>query len=596
MGSRQRWISLACVALALTLTPASQPAYPGGNGLIAFWDYGDVYVVNPTGGAARNLTEDLEGFFGAPSWSPDGSKLAFSGPELSTGSFRACRECSVIYTMNADGSGKKRLARIRGSAFAYPAWSPDGKRLAYTRKSSIFVMNADGSGKRQIRDLPGISVESPVWSPDATRIAFFGERRRRGVAVGGGHVYVMNVDGTAVRRLVHGTARDPAWSPDGARIVLTRTDGIYSVAPDGSALARLTERRSDRDPAWSPDGRRIAFVSERREGLQLWVMNAPGSCATQLTHFDRRSSNPVDPDWQPLPAGGPAPAAIRCGDIALRRVARQPTLGTAGSTAPHLFVVANVGNDSATNVVFSGGHTKGADVVDARPSQGVCSASRPVTCTLGTLPPGGSAEVSVDVRLTGRERVEASFVARTDSFDGDLSNNRTALAAYVCTALGTAAADVLVGTAGRDVLCGLGGRDTIRGRARNDLILGGDGSDWILGGDGNDRLRGGGGMDALVGGLANDVIRGGDGDDAISGEGGHDLLFDGPGTDIAAGGGGHDVFVGGAGGDTFFGGRGDDFFFTVGGMRDRIDGGPGENTALFDEGWDRVRSVARWDD
>ncbi len=192
-----------------------------------------------------------------------------------------------LYVMNADGSGKQRLADAGHST---PSWSPDGRKIAFGGD----VVNADGSGRQKLT-----TGGSPAWSPDGQRIAF--ARYGGGLAASERHVgvYVMNADGSEQRRLArYGT--DPRWSPDGRTIAFVRRatfDGfnydIYVVDGEGGPARNLTRSPAyENDPAWSPDGRRIAFVG----GNDIWLMNADGSGKRKLTSGAARDRVP---SWSP---------------------------------------------------------------------------------------------------------------------------------------------------------------------------------------------------------------------------------------------------------------------------------------------------------
>jgi Tol biopolymer transport system component len=267
-------------------------------------DTGDskIYVMNADGSGKRRLTSDT-GSESDPAWSPDGRRIAFtSGRDGSSG----------IYVSNADGTEQRLLMP---AAVTYPgqlAWSPNGQKIAFTielpkapeaqtRNLEIHVVNADGSGQRRLTRSP-VRDNSPVWSPDGRRIAFESNWQ----------VWLMNADGSGKRRLTRKGAHNfnPAWSPEGKRIAFERGRkerevsngaagswglGLYVMNADGNGQQRLTQGGSQ--PYWSPDGRKIAFVSNRDGNTDIHVMNADGSRRRNLTRAaGRRDTQPL---WSP---------------------------------------------------------------------------------------------------------------------------------------------------------------------------------------------------------------------------------------------------------------------------------------------------------
>lgn len=169
-----------------------------------------------------------------------------------------------------------------------PAWSPGGTRLAYSLSTydngSCYYGCADvysswPDGSDAINLTGGASYNNdPAWSPDGTRIAF-----ATGRAMGPG-IFVMNADGSNVRRVTTQGGANPKWSPDGTRIVFENNSEIHVVNADGTGLVNVTNHTAhDFQPAWSPDGVQIAFVSNRGGDHDLWLMNVDGTGLTNLT-------------------------------------------------------------------------------------------------------------------------------------------------------------------------------------------------------------------------------------------------------------------------------------------------------------------------
>ncbi|HKT60309.1 MAG TPA: Ig-like domain-containing protein [Gemmatimonadales bacterium] len=263
--------------------------------VLAFSKDGDLYVINADGTGLRQVTSGVGRDF-EPAWSPDGTRIAFTRYRPDLGSPRWGE--AAIYLVNVDGTGLLRLSGRSDSTFdAHPSWSPDGTRIAfYSRRehdadpfhandSDIYVMQADGTGAVRLTR-HGANVFHPAWSPDGSRIAFWAWNWDAQAFA----IYLMQADGSGLSPIVSGeSAFAPAWSPDGSRI-LTRTvrclawgdvdpvtmDGpnclnwegphLTTVRPDGSDPARLSEyviRGNDEQAtgsSWSPDGQLVAFT------------------------------------------------------------------------------------------------------------------------------------------------------------------------------------------------------------------------------------------------------------------------------------------------------------------------------------------------
>ena len=271
----------------------AETSHPQANGRIAFASNKDgnyeIYTMNADGSGVKRLSyhpaDDL-----SPSWSPDGSRIAFASDRDGNG---------AIYTMNADGSDVTRLTNNSFSDWT-PSWSPDGSRIAFVSHRNgnweIYAMNADGYGAARLT-VNFANDTFPSWSPNGRRIAFASDRD------GNSEIYVMNVDGSGVARLASNPASElsPSWSPDGRRIAFTSNrDGnseIYAMNADGSDVAPLSNNPANEwGASWSPDGRRVAFVSDRDGNDEIYAMNADGSGAVRLAN---NLSDVRDLSWGP---------------------------------------------------------------------------------------------------------------------------------------------------------------------------------------------------------------------------------------------------------------------------------------------------------
>jgi TolB protein len=301
----------ALVALATVGVDRAEAAFPGANGKIVFssnkvtatnptGDF-EIFTMNPDGSQLTQLTDNTGSDERYPAWSPDGKQIAFMrSPE---GVFNP-----DIYVMSSDGSNQLRLTYSPGVDTS-PVWSPDGQQIAFESyrdgNYEIYKMNVaaeDPVSNKPVRLTDNPAADgSAAWSPDGTKIAFISYR------AGDSEIFTMRADGSnPINRTNNGRSDDAAdWSPDGTKIVFQSDYEIFTMRTNGTDKINLTKNSAtDRHPAWSPDGKKVVYVSNLvtranpTGGYEIFTMNADGTRKKARTSIDHYGTD--SPDWQPV--------------------------------------------------------------------------------------------------------------------------------------------------------------------------------------------------------------------------------------------------------------------------------------------------------
>jgi Tol biopolymer transport system component len=277
----------------------------------SFSPYRDIYVVRTDGRGLRRLTRDRQ-LDRTPEWSPNRRRIAFT---------RVLNARQALVVMNADGRHQHVVARAQGLRRA--TWSPDSRRLVYSRYRVLpdgnadwdtYIVGADGRGNRPLLATADWVEVDPDWS-SRNEIVLMRERADTRANT----IAVVRSDGSGLRQVkavpFEGSSGGPAWSPNGRRIAVSldgrrenpaRTPGdLYVISASGGPLRRIARRAEN--PSWSPNGRWVAFSESAgypgapatTDALEIIRASGRGHRTVLLKRRFTTQYDDQDQDWRP---------------------------------------------------------------------------------------------------------------------------------------------------------------------------------------------------------------------------------------------------------------------------------------------------------
>jgi len=253
-------------------------------------DTSEIDLMDADGGHLRQLTDNVP-FNSRPTWSPDGRQIAYVG-------YAVGDTVSEIFVLDVETLLIQQLTND-ATASRFPAWSPDGQAITYfsvinepSSRGLRLIDLLNGQNRLLVPEPPEGMLSSAVWSPDSQWLVYWRFVNAHA------QIYVVNRAGDGMTLWIPAAPCDfniePAWSADGRFVVFSCPDGLYRIAADGTgAAARLTDFGAYDAPVLSPDEQSIAVIGSEPGGPEnfIYIMDADGGGGRSIIrYFDIRTA------------------------------------------------------------------------------------------------------------------------------------------------------------------------------------------------------------------------------------------------------------------------------------------------------------------
>jgi uncharacterized repeat protein (TIGR01451 family) len=390
----------------LLLANGAQPSV-GPDGVVVFVRAGDLYKLD--GGVVTRLTTTGGS---NPDVSPDGTTVAYPNQSDSL--------------TTVDMGGGTPIAVPTGGVATWaapPSWSPDGSKLAFAGENApndVFVVPAGGGTAVDLtNDASTVHDNDPAWSPDGTRIAFVSNR-----GTGGSRsLWVMNADGTGATRIVTASGAHltrPIWKDSVTQWLLSVSKagtgtGAVSSSPAGISCGGTCS-------ASFADGTSVTLTAtaDSTSTFAGWSGCATVS-GTSCTVMMNAGHTVTASFSAAAPAGTTTTTTTPRADLAV--AGSGPPVAAPGAQFAITYTITNNGPDDAHGVLVLAPIPAGATFVSATASQGVCTGGTELTCTLGALANSGSATITLTlVAPTTATTITVKATASVDETDANATN------------------------------------------------------------------------------------------------------------------------------------------------------------------------------
>jgi TolB protein len=264
-------------------------------------DYKEIFIMDWDGANAEKVTSHRSISL-SPAWSPDGKRIAYTSYVVRS---KTKMRNADMFLYNIQ-SGKRELISFRQGLNSGACFAPDNKTIFLTISQQgapdLYKMSFDGTLQGKITNGPNSAMNvEPAVSPDGSKVAFSSDRSGRPM------IYTMGADGSNVKRITFAGVYNstPAWSPDGKKIAFAGQSedhfDIFVMNADGTNMIRLTSAKktngkwsTNEDPSFSPDGRFVMYTSNRTGKNQIYISTVDGTEERRVTLDD---ANYYKPKW-----------------------------------------------------------------------------------------------------------------------------------------------------------------------------------------------------------------------------------------------------------------------------------------------------------